>query len=140
MDHAAFTPISSVVGGALIGLASVAVLVSHGRVAGISGICGRLLSPLPGDRAWRVAFLGGLVATSVALAWGYPEAFDRSALPSTPWLALAGALVGFGTRLGNGCTSGHGVCGISRLSRRSIVATGTFMLTAALTVLWMRGV
>lgn len=135
-----FTPISALVGGVLIGLASGAVLVFQRRIAGISGICGALLSPVRGDVAWRVAFTVALVATGLVLARVVPAQLDLSALPSLGLVAVAGVLVGFGTRLGNGCTSGHGVCGIARLSRRSIVATLTFMATAAATVFVMRHV
>lgn len=133
------TPVSSLIGGLLIGLSSASVLILQGRVAGISGICGNLLRPVRGDTGWRVGFLVGLLAVGVVGARLWPAAFDLSGAPSSPVLiALAGLLVGFGTRLGNGCTSGHGVCGISRLSRRSLVATVTFMATGAATVFCMR--
>jgi hypothetical protein len=130
----AFTPLASLLGGILIGLASAGVLWFHGRVAGVSGICGSLFRPTPGDTAWRAAFVFGLVATGAIGASGFPASFAVAGVPSTPWLVAAGLLVGFGTRLGNGCTSGHGVCGVSRLSPRSLAATMTFMLTAAVTV------
>jgi uncharacterized membrane protein YedE/YeeE len=124
------------IGGALIGLAASLLLWSTGRIAGISGIVAELLLGARGDRAWRAAFLAGLVAAGVAFALFWPGAVGPS--PRTlPVVAVAGVLVGVGTRLGNGCTSGHGVCGISRLSPRSIVATLTFMATGILTVgLW----
>lgn len=116
-------------GGALIGLAASLMLLLNGRIAGISGIVGGLLRPSRGDTAWRAAFLGGLVAGGVVLALVAPGtmrfAVDRSLFA----VAAAGLLVGFGTRMGNGCTSGHGVCGVTRLSPRSLVATGTFMAT-----------
>jgi uncharacterized membrane protein YedE/YeeE len=130
----------SLSGGLLIGLASAGVLIVHGRVAGVSGICGALLRPVRGDVAWRAGFVGGLAAVGLVGSSLFPQAFSLAAVPSMPWVVVAGLLVGFGTRLGNGCTSGHGVCGISRLSRRSIVATLTFMATAGLTVLLMRHV
>ena len=123
-----FTPYSALAGGALIGLAASVLLIASGRVAGISGVVGGLLTPKAGDRAWRVLFLIGLMGAGLALA-----AFMPGAMTATPrslgWVALAGVLVGVGTRLGNGCTSGHGVCGISRLAPRSLVATLTFMVT-----------
>lgn len=129
-----FTPFASLAGGALIGLSSAAVLLFQGRLAGISGICGSLLRPPPGDTAWRMAFVVGLVTTGVVGARVFPASFSVVGTPSMAWLVVAGLLVGFGTRLGDGCTSGHGVCGVARLSPRSLAATGMFMLTAALTV------
>ena len=107
------------------------MLAMNGRIAGISGILGGLVQP--GDRAWRAAFAAGLLGGGlVAFAW-MPAQFGASALP-TVGLVIAGLLVGIGTRLGGGCTSGHGVCGMSRLSTRSIVATGVFMMFAGITV------
>jgi uncharacterized protein len=121
-------------GGLLIGAASVGLLLLNGRIAGISGIIGGLLNPSRGDFGWRVAFFGGLVAGGIALLFFHPGAFPDAASQPLPVLALAGALVGFGARLGSGCTSGHGVCGISRLSPRSLVATATFMSAGGLAV------
>lgn len=118
-------------GGALIGLASAMVLLVHGRIAGISGIVGHAVAPE--GRAFRLGFLTGLIATGAILAAVWPLAFGAG-VRSLPGLAIAGALVGIGTTLGSGCTSGHGVCGLSRLSPRSIVAVATFMTTAAITV------
>lgn len=137
MTH--FEPISAVAGGLLIGLAASLLLLADGRIAGISGILGRTLVPESGERAWRILFLLGLPvgAGLVGLSQG-GLVTDIGA--STPTLIIAGALVGFGTQLGNGCTSGHGVCGISRGSRRSIAATCTFMLTAAAVVFVVRHV
>lgn len=136
MTH--FTPYASLLGGALIGLAAAAMLLVNGKIAGISGMLGGVLQPRAGDTAWRVLFLGGLVAGGALMFLIQPGAFamdlDRSLLA----IAAAGVLVGAGTRLGNGCTSGHGVCGISRLSRRSIVATVTFIAAGAVTVLLVR--
>ncbi|MCK6522178.1 YeeE/YedE family protein [Myxococcota bacterium] len=128
-----FTPLSALLGGALIGLSAGGMLLLHGRVAGISGIVGGLLHPKPGDVRWRAAFVGGLlVAGLLTVVSGYDSfvyGVDRS-----PWLvAIAGLLVGFGTRLGNGCTSGHGVCGLARFSQRSLVAVVTFMATGMIT-------
>lgn len=130
-----FTPISSGIGGILIGLASALLLLTGGKIAGISGITGNLISGSDkGDTAWRVAFVlgllgGGLVALLLS-AEHFAIAIDRS----SGAIIAAGLLVGLGTRIGNGCTSGHGVCGISRFSGRSIVATLSFMTTGAITV------
>jgi uncharacterized membrane protein YedE/YeeE len=121
-------------GGVLIGLAASALLLFSGRVAGISGILGGLLRPRSGDVAWRAAFVVGLFLGAVVLAVADPAALDVRAPGSLGSIALAGVLVGYGTRLGSGCTSGHGVCGVSRLSPRSLLATATFMITGALTV------
>jgi uncharacterized membrane protein YedE/YeeE len=123
-------------GGGLIGAAAVLLMALEGRIAGISGIVGGLLPPTPAsDKAWRVAFLVGLIAglVLVALAIGAPMVGIGGAL-------LAGTLVGVGTGLGSGCTSGYGVCGLARLSPRSLAATLTFMATAALIVLLVRHV
>lgn len=123
-----FTPFSSLAGGALIGLGCALLLLAHGKVAGISGLCGGLLRFGKGDRAWRVWFLAGLVATALVVAQLAPAAFAVT-VPRAPVVLIAsGLLVGFGTRLGGGCTSGHGLCGTSRRSRRSLAATVTFML------------
>jgi uncharacterized membrane protein YedE/YeeE len=122
-----FTPLSALIGGALIGLSAVILWVTDGRVAGISGIVGGLAAPAGGDAGWRVAFLLGLVAAPLVY-WtaggGFPSVTISSSLPL---LVAGGLLVGFGTRLGGGCTSGHGVCGVARLSPRSLVATLVFM-------------
>jgi uncharacterized protein len=135
---AAFDPVSALLGGALIGLASVLLMVLNGRIAGVSGILGGALSMTAGDMAWRLAFIAGLVgAPLVMAALGYPMAEPQ--MP-TDWLVIiaSGLLVGFGSRLGGGCTSGHGVCGIARLSPRSIVAAGIFMASAAIVVALVR--
>ena len=129
-----FTPLSSLVGGLLIGLASAGLLLFHGRIAGISGILGGALERRAGDIGWRVSFLVGLIATGAVWSALFPEAYAVTIVRSPLALGVAGVLVGVGTRIGNGCTSGHGVCGLGRLSRRSLVATLTFMATAALTV------
>ncbi|MDB4985921.1 MAG: YeeE/YedE family protein [Myxococcaceae bacterium] len=125
-------------GGVLIGLASALLLLTHGRIAGISGILGGLLTSVRSDRAWRLAFLVALTSTGFLLVRGYPERFRTIGMPGWPVLLIAGLLVGFGTRLGGGCTSGHGVCGLSRGSPRSLAATLTFMATAIVTVLITR--
>jgi uncharacterized protein len=120
-------------GGAMIGAASALLLLTHGRIAGISGIVGSLLPPAAAhDRGWRVSFLAGLLVAGVVGSLVAPAAIGAS-VRSLPILAVAGLLVGFGTRLGSGCTSGHGVCGLSRWSVRSLVAVATFMATGAIT-------
>ena len=119
-------------GGALIGLAAAIALAVHGRIAGISGILGRALDGGAG-RTFRFGFLAGLVATGVVVAAIAPSAFGGG-VRGLPALAVAGALVGIGTTLSNGCTSGHGVCGLARLSPRSFAAVAAFMVTAAITV------
>ncbi len=125
-------------GGALLGAASVLLLWGNGRIAGVSGIAGVALRLKGGDLAWRLLFLGGLaLAGLLAVALGHVQ-FDVAALPSGGGLVVAGLAVGLGTRYANGCTSGHGICGISRGSLRSMVATGTFMAAAAGTVFAVR--
>lgn len=133
-----FTPVSALVGGVMIGTSAALFLLLNGRIAGISGILGGLLAPPSRETGWRAAFVAGLVLAPLAYA-----GLGRSLPPVTvgasfPILVLAGLLVGFGARLGAGCTSGHGVCGIGRGSPRSLAATGTFMAMAVLTVLVMR--
>jgi len=129
-----FTPISAAIGGALIGLAAVLLMLSTGRVAGMSGIFSGLLNLRGEDKDWRIAFLAGLIlAPILAGLIGYGMA--QPVLPSN-WIVIvvAGLLVGFGTRLGGGCTSGHGICGIARLSPRSVAATVVFIVMAIITV------
>ncbi|MFP1682007.1 YeeE/YedE family protein [Alloalcanivorax sp. C16-1] len=126
VDWSVFTPWSALAGGLLIGAAAGGLWLLMGRIAGISGILGGLLTPVPGDRRWRLAFLAGLLLSPwLYLAVAGPAPVRVSA--SLPVLILAGLLVGYGTRLGSGCTSGHGVCGLSRWSLRSLVATVLFM-------------
>jgi uncharacterized membrane protein YedE/YeeE len=133
-----FTPLASTVGGVLIGAACALLLVTTGRLAGVSGIMGPLVEDRArGDRGWRLAFFAGLLIGGVGLAWALPGAIEASPA-SLPTLAIAGLLVGLGTRLGSGCTSGHGICGIAQLSARSIVATLTFMATGIATVAMVR--
>ena len=140
IDWIHFTPWSSLAGGVLIGLAAAMLLLLSGRVAGISGIVGGLLVPKRSDIAWRVAFVGGLLLAPAAMLL----LFDTNPIPRIDagfgTLAAAGLLVGAGTGYGSGCTSGHGVCGISRLSPRSLVATMAFMLAGFATVFVMRHV
>lgn len=128
-----FTPVSALLGGAMIGLAASMMLLFNGRIAGISGVFGGLLKPRAGDIAWRLAFVGGLVLAGVGLWIAAPHSVAPSLDRSVATTAIAGVLVGFGVRMGNGCTSGHGVCGLTRFSRRSLVATVTFMATGAVT-------
>ena len=135
---ALFTPARSLAGGVLIGGSAALLLLGAGRIAGITGIVAGALRLRAGDRAWRLWFLAGLVGAGVVLGRVWPAAFAGQLARPGWWSAGAGLLVGFGTRLGNGCTSGHGVCGIGRLSRRSIVATIVFMLTGAATALVVR--
>jgi hypothetical protein len=132
-----FTPVASTLGGLLIGVSASLLLVLNGRVAGVSGIVAGIFSPRPGEVAWRVAFIAGLLAGGVATFFAAPELFAITYDRTLPVLAVAGLLVGLGVRLGGGCTSGHGVCGLSRLSPRSLVATLTFITAGAITVyLW----
>ncbi|MBR1273904.1 YeeE/YedE family protein [Bradyrhizobium sp. AUGA SZCCT0283] len=129
-----FTPVSAAIGGVLIGLSAVLLMLSTGRVAGITGIFGGLLNLRSEDKGWRIAFIAGLILAPVIAGWiGYDMAAPK--LPAS-WVVIvvAGLLVGFGTRLGGGCTSGHGICGIARLSPRSIAATIVFIVTAVITV------
>jgi uncharacterized protein len=129
-----FTPVSAAIGGALIGLAAALLMLLTGRIAGISGILGGCLGTAGGDKGWRLAFLGGLIlAPLTGAVTGYGLTTPQMPASFTVIIA-AGLLVGFGTRLGSGCTSGHGVCGIARLSPRSITATAVFMATAVLVV------
>jgi uncharacterized protein len=136
MSH--FTPWSALLGGVLIGLASGLLLSSSGQIAGISGILGGALARPARGASWRWAFLAGMLLAGVALARLWPARFSLAGLPGWGPTVLAGLLVGAGSRLGSGCTSGHGVCGIARRSPRSLVATPTFVLTGALTVLLVR--
>jgi uncharacterized membrane protein YedE/YeeE len=133
-----FTPVSGLVGGLLIGLAVALMMLLNGRIAGISSIVSGLLTPKAGDTGWRVAFVVGLLLGALAfiLAVGGPTPVD--VLASPPAILIGGLLVGFGTRMGSGCTSGHGLCGIARFSRRSIVATSVFFGMAMLTVFLAR--
>ncbi|HHZ88800.1 MAG TPA: YeeE/YedE family protein [Chromatiaceae bacterium] len=126
-----FTPVASLIGGVLIGLAAVGMLLFDGRIGGVSGIFGGFLNAKHGDTAWRAAFIGGLMAGGLVMLMLKPDTMtfgiDRSVLS----VVVAGILVGIGARLGSGCTSGHGVCGIGRLAPRSLVASAVFMSTGA---------
>jgi uncharacterized protein len=129
-----FTPVASLLGGILIGLSASAMLLLTGKITGISGIFAGVLRPANENTLWKACFLAGLLAGGLVLRSFLPRAFDFGVVRSWDVLALAGLLVGFGTRLGNGCTSGHGVCGVSRFSTRSIVATATFVASGAVVV------
>ena len=129
-----FTPVASTVGGVLIGIAAAGLLMFHGRIAGISGIAGGIFRREAGDVTWRVMFLAGLFFAGVVWSYFRPMDYHFGIERSTLALVVAGLAVGVGTQLGSGCTSGHGVCGIGRFSKRSTIATITFMSTAALTV------
>ena len=133
-----FSPLPATLGGLLIGLSASMLLLGEGRIAGITGIFDGLLHPSGRDWRWRAAFVAGLLVMGTLASLFWPLAFASSLDRPLPLLVLAGLLVGFGTRLGNGCTSGHGVCGLSRLSLRSLVAVLTFMGTAGLTVFLLR--
>jgi|SRR6516165_774351 uncharacterized membrane protein YedE/YeeE len=129
-----FTPSSAAIGGALIGLSAVLLMLFTGRIAGVSGIFDGLINPQTSDRAWRAAFVAGLIAApATAMFVGY--AVPMPQMPASyVTIVVGGLLVGLGARLGSGCTSGHGICGIARLSPRSIAATGVFMVTAIVVV------
>jgi uncharacterized membrane protein YedE/YeeE len=137
IDWASFTPWSALAGGALIGIATAVLLLVAGRTAGVSGIVAGILRPNPGDLAWRVAFVAGMVLAPLVFA-------ATAALPPLqiaagyPTIVVGGLLVGLGTRYGSGCTSGHGVCGVARVSPRSLVATLSFMLAGFVTVYLVR--
>ena len=133
-----FTPVSALIGGAMIGTSAALLLLLNGRIAGISGILGGLLAPPSPETGWRAAFVAGLILAPFAYAGLGGSLPPVTVGASFPLLILAGLLVGFGARLGGGCTSGHGVCGIGRGSPRSLAATGTFMAVAVLTVLVVR--
>jgi uncharacterized membrane protein YedE/YeeE len=136
-----FTPVASLVGGAMIGVSAVLLMATHGRISGISGIAVRMLPPyLDKDAMGRVMFILGLVTAPLLYAVVTGAFAPMTIATSTGVLGVAGALVGFGSVWGNGCTSGHGICGLSRLSVRSLVAVATFMATAALTVFIIRHV
>ncbi|GAB3626065.1 YeeE/YedE [Pandoraea terrae] len=137
LDTLHFTPLTAIAGGVLIGAAAVWLMLANGRIAGISGIVGGWPTAAAGDRAWRVAFMAGLLLAP--WAWRLAAvAPDMQIDAGWGVLAAAGLLVGFGTRLGSGCTSGHGVCGLSRLSWRSLAATLCFMASGFVTVFVVR--
>ena len=130
-----FTPVASLIGGVIIGLASLMLLLFQGRIAGISGIFGGLLQFREAETSWRLAFIVGLLAGGLLLTWLRPETLVFQLDRSTPAIILAGLLVGIGTRMGSGCTSGHGVCGLGRMSPRSMAAVATFLSAGVLTAI-----
>ncbi|MEO6710012.1 MAG: YeeE/YedE thiosulfate transporter family protein [Planctomycetota bacterium] len=129
---------AALLGGGLIGLAAAVLLVLTGKTAGVSGIVDGVLRGEAGEWRWKAAFLAGLVAGGLLLAWLMPSALAEAAPRSMPWVIAGGLLVGFGARIGGGCTSGHGVCGIGRGSLRGLVGTAIFIAVGALTVLLIR--
>ncbi len=137
IDWAEVTPLASLIGGILIGIATSMLILLNGRIAGISGILGGLLNPKKKDVYWRLAFLFGLIIAPIIYRTVHPLPSVSVNAGSTT-LIIAGLLVGIGTRYGSGCTSGHGICGIAKLSPRSIAATLAFMLAGAFTVLLAR--
>ncbi|MBL6753459.1 MAG: YeeE/YedE family protein [Pseudomonadales bacterium] len=129
-----FTPVSALIGGAFIGLSAVIMLAGNGRIAGISGILGGAISSRGDERRWRILFLAGLLLATLLYQIVSSSPITIEAQASPELLVIAGLLVGFGTRLGSGCTSGHGICGIARFSKRSFAATVMFMLFGFITV------
>ena len=130
---------TALLGGALIGLAAAVLLVLTGKTAGVSGIVDGVLRGEKSEWGWKAAFLAGLVAGGLLLAWRFPAALAHEAPRAWPWVIAGGLLVGFGARLGGGCTSGHGVCGIGRASLRGLVGTAIFIVAGVLTVLVIGG-
>ncbi len=135
-----FTPIASLLGGVLIGFAALILLAFNGHIAGVTGVARGVLTPKQNDTLWRVVFLLGLVVGPFVFQAVSGETIASTITSSTPILVIGGLLVGFGTSMGNGCTSGHGICGLGRISKRSMAATGAFMATAIVTVYMMRHV
>lgn len=129
-----FTPVSGLIGGLLIGLAVTLMLLLNGRIAGISGIVGGLLNLKIQDNLWRAAFVAGLLLGALIYVSAADGSSEVNVLAPLPVILVGGLLVGFGTRLGSGCTSGHGLCGMARFSRRSITATAIFFVVAMVTV------
>jgi uncharacterized membrane protein YedE/YeeE len=130
--------LQSLLGGLLMGCAAAGLFVFNGRILGISGVLGGALKVKTSEARWRWAFIAGMLAAGAGMLFLAPEAFENSIQRSTGAYLLAGALVGIGTQLGSGCTSGHGICGMGRLSKRSIVATLVFMATGAASVVVVR--
>ena len=142
IDWNAFTPWTALSGGLILGLAATLLILANGRILGISGILGGLLPPKSGDSAWRLSFMAGLLVAPILFYHLAPSGLNEAPTvqASSGAIVIAGVLVGFGTRLGSGCTSGHGVCGLSRFSLRSLIATLTFMAAGFLTVFIIRHV
>ena len=135
-----FTPLMSLLGGTLIGLSAVLLMAFNGRIAGMTGILTGLLPPVAADWPWRAAFIAGAIVAPLLILAVSSEAIGFDSPVPTPWLAVSGLVVGVGVYFGSGCTSGHGVCGMARLSPRSIAATAIFMATATATVFVVRHV
>jgi uncharacterized protein len=135
-----FTPVSSTIGGVLLGFAASMLMLANGEVCGISGILGGAAFARGADRVWRLVFLAGLLVGGAVVAWVDRPALAFASEQSTWLAAISGVLVGIGTRMGGGCTSGHGLCGIARFSGRSTLATLVFMATGAVTVFVLRHV
>ena len=133
-----FTPLLSLFGGTLIGLSAVLLMAFHGRIAGMTGILTSLLPPVSSDWAWRAAFIGGAIVAPLLILGLTNQSIDYSSPVPMPWIVIGGLIVGVGAYFGSGCTSGHGVCGLARLSPRSIAATAIFMATAVATVFVIR--
>ncbi len=133
-----FTPVASAIGGAMIGLSAIMLMLFMGRIAGISGIASRLLPPVAEDYGWRLAFVVGLIAAPIVYQQVSEQPIEQTVSGDLVLMGLAGLLVGFGSVFGGGCTSGHGVCGLSRLSVRSLIATVVFMVVAFVTVFLVR--
>lgn len=129
-----FTPLLSLTGGTLIGLSAVLLMAFNGRIAGMTGILTGLLPPIVSDWAWRAAFVAGAIVAPILILSLSSEAIGFDSPVAAPWLAISGLIVGVGVYFGSGCTSGHGVCGMARLSPRSIAATAIFMATTTATV------
>jgi len=141
IDVANFTPFASLVGGVMIGLAALLLMLSHGRVMGISGILGGIVQPsVKSDISWRLLFVAGMLIGPFVVIYLLGHPIDIVPNTTGMLLPVAGFVVGLGTAIGSGCTSGHGICGLARLSVRSAVAVGTFMLTAVITVYIVRHV
>lgn len=138
-----FTPIASTLGGVLIGLAAAGLMLFNGRIAGISGVIGGLLERQSSERSWRLSFVAGLLVGGAVLFATAPQVFTNTLVLPLWAMAIAGFLTGVGTRLGNGCTSGHGVCGLPRFSKRSLASVVVFMSTGALaawiSLNWVQG-
>lgn len=135
-----FTPLLSLFGGTLIGFSAVLLMAFHGRIAGMTGILTSFLPPVSSDWAWRVAFVLGAIVAPMLILGLTNQVIDYSSPVPTPWIVIGGLIVGVGVYFGSGCTSGHGVCGMARLSPRSIVATAIFMATAVGSVFVIRHV
>lgn len=141
IDLQNFTPYASLIGGVMIGLAALLLMLTHGRVMGVSGILGGLVMPSgKNDMAWRVMFVIGMLAGPFIVMHGLGRSIEMMPVSSGMILPIAGFIVGIGTAIGSGCTSGHGICGLARLSPRSLVAVGTFMATGIATVYLVRHV